>query len=263
VADAAGARSQLAQWVSAAVVLMCLLFLSRVIDHLPKAALGALIVAAAISMLRPKEFYAIARVHRAELVWALVTLVGVVVLGTLQGILVAVAISLLTLMHQANHPHVYAVAYSRAKDSFRPVGEDPDDETFPGLLMLRTEGRLNFANAANVSDKVQALIAEAQPRVIVLDCSAIPDIEYTALVMLMAAEQTLRERGISLWLARLNSELDAAVRHCPLGPALGDGRVFFTVHQALAAYLSAHDTRFAPPLGSRAPDASFGSEVRP
>jgi SulP family sulfate permease len=239
VADKAGARSQMAQWVNAAMVLVSLMVLSRVIGLLPQAALGALIVVVAASMIKPAHFRAIARVRRDELAWAFVTLAGVVFIGTLEGILIAVAISILTLFYQANHPPVYAVAYNRGKNIFRRAGGHADDETFPGLLMLRAEGRLTFANAANAGEKMRALVDEVRPRVIVLECSAIPDIEYTALVMLTEAEQNLRARGVALWLAALNPDLFEIIERSPLGQTLGRERMFFNLPKALEAYRTA------------------------
>lgn len=236
VANAAGARSQMAQWVNVAVVVVTLLFLSRVIGLLPKAALATVIMVAALGMIKLEDFRAIARVRRDEWAWAIVTLAGVVLLGTLEGILIAVAVSVLTIIYQANHPPVYAVAWNRAKEVFRRAGEDASDETFPGLLMLRTEGRLTCANAANVSEKMQALVAEAQPKVIALECSAIPDIEYTALVMLSDAEQRLRERGVELWLVAVNPDLLKIIDRSTLGAGVGPGRRFFNLRQALEAW---------------------------
>jgi SulP family sulfate permease len=236
VANSAGARSQMAQWVNAAAVLLTLLFLSRAIGLLPQPALGALILVAALSMIKPATFRAIGAIRRIELSWALVTLAGVILIGTLEGILIAVVISVLTLMYQANHPAVYALAYNREKDIFRRAGEHDHDEAFPGLLMLRTEGRLTFANAANAQQKMQVLVAETQPQVVVLECSAIPDIEYTALVMLTEAEQNMRARGVSLWLAALNPDLLTLIERTPLGATLGRERMFFNLHKALAAW---------------------------
>jgi sulfate permease, SulP family len=243
VADKAGARSQMAQWVNAAMVLVSLLLLYRVIGLLPQAALGALILVVAASMIKPEQFRAIARVRRVELGWAFVTLAGVILLGTLNGILVAVAISILTLFYQANHPPVYAVAYNREKGIFRRAGEHDGDETFSGLLILRTEGRLTFANAANAGEKMKALVAEYNPRVIVLECSAIPDIEYTALDMLTEAERNLRVRGVSLWLAALNPDLLQVVERSSLGKALGHDRMFFNLDKALEEWQSGERAR--------------------
>ena len=236
VADKAGARSQMAQWVNAAAVLACLLFLSGVIGLLPQAALGALVIVAACSMIKPAHFRAIGRVRKDELAWAFATLAGVILFGTLNGVLIAVAISVLTLLYQANHPPVYAVAYNREKDVFRRAGEHAGDETFPGLLMLRTEGRLTFANAAYVADRMRALVEETSPRVVMLECSAIPDIEYTALAMLTEAREKQQERDVELWLAALNPDLLKMIERSPLGQALGHERMFFNLGKALDAY---------------------------
>jgi high affinity sulfate transporter 1 len=232
----AGARSQGAQWVAAIGVVICLLVLSKAIGLLPQAALGALVFVVALSMIKPEKFRAIGRIRRDELAWAIVTMAGVVLIGTLEGILIAVVISILTLFYQANHPPVYAVAYNREKSVFRRAGEHAGDETIPGLLMLRTEGRLTFANAANAGDKMKALVDQASPRVIVLECSAIPDIEYTALVMLTEAEEKLRARGVTLWLAAVNPDLLTIIQRSPLGERLGSERMFFNLHKAIEAY---------------------------
>lgn len=236
VADGAGARSQMAQWVNAGVVLITLLVASRALSLMPQAALAAVIVVTGISMIKPAAFEAIAKVRRDELLWALVTVAGVILIGTLNGILVAVAISFLTLFYQANHPPVYALVYDRAADMFRRAGPRETDERFPKLLMLGTEGRITFANADLVGDRMNALIAQAHPDVIVLECEAIPDIEYTALLMLIEAEQALRRQGIALWMAALNPELRRIVDRSPLAEALGPERIFATRHKALEAY---------------------------
>ena len=236
IARQAGARTQLAQWASAAAVVVTLLLLSRAIAALPEAVLGAVVLMIAVGMLKPAQFTAIARVRRTELVWALVTVAGVTLIGTLEGILLAVVISVLTLIYQANRPPVYAVAYNREQRVFRRVGENEADETFAGLLILRTEGRLTFANAENAGDKMRALVDQTNPRVIVLECSGISDIEYTALVMLAAAEQRLRERGVTLWLAGVNPDLRPVLARSPLAVAADPSGLFANLHKALEAW---------------------------
>ncbi len=90
--------------------------------------------------------------------------------------------------------------------------------------------------ASDAGDKMRALVAQAQPRVIVLECSAIPDIEYTALVMLTDAEENLRARGVTLWLASLNPGVRNVLDRAPLGKVLGRDRIFPTLARALDAY---------------------------
>ncbi len=232
----AGALTQLSGFVSALLVVASLLLLSNAIALIPQAALGALVLVVAVSMIKPQKFRAIGRIRRDELVWALVTMIGVVLIGTLEGILIAVAISVLTLFYQANHPPVYALAYNPEKHIFRRLGENKDDLTYPGLLMLRTEGRLTFVNASYVSEKMRELVKEYDPKVIVLECSAIPDIEYTALVMLTEAKANLEKRGIDIWLAKLNPDLFKIIGRSPLGVNLGRERMFFNLQKALEAF---------------------------
>ncbi len=232
----AGAKTQLSGIATACVVALTLLFLSPLVSLMPQATLGALVLVAAAGLIKPDDFRAIGRIRREELVWAIVALVGVVLLGTLEGILVAVGVSLLTLLYHANHPPVYAVGRKPGADVFQSLEQHPDDETIPGLLIVRTEGRLHFASAPRTADTFWRLIDEAQPRVLILELSAVPDIEYTALTMLADGEEKLRERGISLWLAGLNPTVEEVIRRSPLGATLGDERTFDDLRQAVEAY---------------------------
>ena len=233
----AGARTQMAELVTAAVVALTLLFLAPLIRLLPQATLAAIIVATSVVMIKPAEFRDIRRLRTREFRWAVIAVIGVVWLGVLQGILVAVCVSLLWLIYQANHPPVYILGRKPGTDIFRPLAaEHPEDETFPGLLILRTEGRVQFANAQRIGDKVWPLIYEHQPEVLLLDFSAVPDIEYTALRMLIDAEQKLREAGITLWLAALNPGVLEVIRKSSLAATLGNERMFFSVATAVEAY---------------------------
>jgi anti-anti-sigma factor len=114
--------------------------------------------------------------------------------------------------------------------------EHPDDERPPGLLMLRVEGRVYFGNAQRVGDKILPLIEEAKPKVVVIDCSAVTDIEYTALKMLTEAEERLRRDGLPLWLAALNPEARQMVEHSELGQILGRERMLFNLESAMERY---------------------------
>ena len=232
----AGARTQVAALVTVAMALATLLFLSPLISLLPQATLAAVVVVTTFPLLSTAGFRSILEVRRTEFLWALAACAGVVLLGTLRGILVAVAISLLTLFYQANHPLVYAVRRKAGTDVFRPEsGDHPEDESIPGLLIVRTEGRMTFASAPRVRHRLRALVEEAHPEVVILECSAIPDFEYTALQDLVEAEEKLREGGITLWLTTLNPEALNVVQRSPLGKALAD-RMFFNLRDAVTAF---------------------------
>ena len=233
----AGAKSQAAAVVAVAVVAGVLLFLAPIVALLPQATLAAVVVATTVGLMNPRDFRTIRAVRHVEFRWAVVALVGVVVLGSLNGILVAVVVSLLALVYHSNHPPVHALARKPGTNVFRPrSAEHPQDEVFPGLLIVRTEGRIHFANAQRVGDKIWPLVRTAQPKVVVLDCSAVPDIEYTALRMLTDAEEKLRDAGIALWLAALNPEALRVIERAPLGKTLGHGRMFFNLDEAIASW---------------------------
>jgi high affinity sulfate transporter 1 len=233
----AGARSQAASLVTAAVALAAMLLLSPLIGLIPQAVLAAVVIVYSIGLFDPIEFRAIARVRRMEFVWAVVALAGVVVVGTLQGILVAIVVSLAALAHQISDPPVYVLARKRNTDVFRPVSAaHPNDETWPGLLLLLPEGRIYFANVQHVGMKLIKLIAAAAPRTVIVDMSGVFDIEYTALKMFADAEARLRARGITLWLAALNPEVLTLVQRSPLGEALGRERMFHNLEQAVERY---------------------------
>jgi high affinity sulfate transporter 1 len=237
----AGARTQVAALVTAAVGLATLLFLAPVIGPMPQATLAAVVIAFSVGLISPADFRAIRAFRTREFRWAIVACVGVVLLGTLKGILAAVILSMVSLLYMANNPSVYVMGRKRGTDAFRPrSAEHPDDESFPGLLILRTEGRVYFGNAQNIGDRMWPLVREARPEVLLLDCGGIPDFEFTALKMLGEAEAKLREEGVTLWLAALSPEALAVVQGSPLGALLGRERMFFTVPQAVGRYVERH-----------------------
>ncbi len=235
----AGARTQVAGLVTAAVALATLVLLAPLMGLMPQATLAAVVIVYSIGLIEPSEFRAILRIRSMELYWALAAFAGVVLLGTLKGIVVAVIVSLVGLAYQAAHPKVYALGRKPGTAVFRPLtAEHPEDETFPGLLLVRAEGRLFFANAQNAGEQLWPLIDAASPKVLALDLSGVIDIEYTALKMLTEGEERLRERGTLLWLVGLNPETLAMVQQSPLGETLGRERMLFNLEAAVERYLS-------------------------
>jgi high affinity sulfate transporter 1 len=233
----AGARTQLAGLVAAAVTLVTMLLLAPFIGLMPEATLAAVVIVYSIGLIKPAEFRTILDVRRTEFVWALAALAGVVLLGTLQGILVAILVSLFALAYQVADPPVYVLGRKPGTNVFRPRSDEhPEDETFPGLLLLRPEGRIFFANAERVREKIRPLIAEAKPKVVALHLRGVFDLEYTALKMLTEGEKRFREDGVFLWLVGLNPGVLAMVQNSPLGQTMGRERMFFNLEQAVAKY---------------------------
>ena len=234
----AGARTQFSELVTAAMTLVTMILFAPVVALMPQATLAAVVIVYSISLIKPLEFREILRVRRTEFTWAVIAFAGVVLVGTLKGILVAIIVSLVALAYQVANPAVHVLGRKPGSNVFRPrTREHPEDEVFPGLLMLRPEGRIFFANAEQMAQKIKPLIEEARPTTVVMDMSNVLDIEYTALKMLMEAEKRQRRRGVQLWLAGLNPQVLDMVRRSDLGEMLGHERMFFNMEIALAKYL--------------------------
>ena len=233
----AGAETELAGLVTAAVALVTMLVLAPLIGAMPQATLAAVVVVYSVGLIQPREFATVRAVRRTEFVWALAALGGVVLLGTLRGILVAIVVSLAALAYQVADPPVHVLGRKPGTRVFRPRSEEhPDDETFPGLLLVRPEGRIFFGNAERIGEKMKAMIAAAQPRIVAIDMGGVFDLEYTALKMLTEAEKRERAAGVLVWLVGLNPGVLAMVQRSPLGATLGRQRMFFNLEQAVAAY---------------------------
>lgn len=239
-----GARTQLAELVTAAAALGTLLVLAPLIGLMPEATLAAVVIVYSVGLVAPVEFRHILKIRLMEFIWALVALAGVVLLGTLKGIVVAIIVSLLALVYQVSNPPVHVLARKAHTGVFRPLSaEHPDDETFSGMLMVRPEGRVFFANARRIGHKLGELVASANPKVLALDLGGVPDLEYTALKMLMEAEKRLREEDVTLWLVGLNPGVLEMVRRSSLGATLGRDRMFLNMEMAVDRYLAKGDDR--------------------
>jgi sulfate permease, SulP family len=228
VGRAAGAASQLASVVVALVSLGTMLFLAPVLGRMPQATLAGVVIVYSLSLIQPGEFRAILKVRRMEFVWAVVAFLGVLTVGTLRGILVSIIVSLVALLRQEALAKVHLL---------RPLSpEHPDDETFEGLLILRPEGRIFFANAEHIAEQVQALVKLHDPKVVALDLSRVIDIEYSALQVLVEAERRTREKGAIFWLVGLNPNALAGVRAIGLAEQLGPERLLFNARKAIRKF---------------------------
>ena len=170
VVRSAGGVSQKASLVTAAAALATMLLLAPILGLLPNATLAAVVIVYSVGLIQPGEFRAIRGVRSMEFRWALVACAGVLVFGTLKGIVVAIIVSMIGLAGQTAQPRVSVIGRKRSADVLRPLSpEHPDDETFEGLLIVRPEGRLFFVNAQYVADRIHELVAKHAPRVLAVD----------------------------------------------------------------------------------------------
>lgn len=178
-----------------------------------------------------------------EFRWAVAAALGVLVFGTLDGIVVAIVLSLIGLSSQTAHPRLSIIGRKRGADVLRPLSpEHPDDETFEGLLILRPEGRLFFVNAQYVGERIQALVDQYKPRVVALDMSRVIDIEYSALATLMEGERRATAAGTTVWVAALNPGVLEVVRSSGFAERLGPERMLFNARAVIERYQAMRGT---------------------
>jgi sulfate permease, SulP family len=232
-----GARTQVSSLVTAAMTLLTMLFLAPLLGLMPHAVLAGIVIVYSVGLIQPAEFRSILAIRRTEFFWAMAAFLGVMLIGTLKGILVAIIISLVALAQQATKPVIQVLGRKRGTNVFRERSPAyPDDETYPGLLLLRIEGRVFFLNAEQIAERVQALVAEAKPQVVAIDMQGVIDLEYSALKMLTEAEKRRRESGVSLWLVEMGSQVLATVQNAPLGKTLGRDRMLHSLEIAVEKY---------------------------
>ena len=237
VVRATGGKSQNVSLVTASVALATMLLIAPLLGYLPHATLAAVVIVYSIGLIEPAEFMAIRRVRTMEFRWALVACIGVLIFGTLKGIIVAIIVSVIGLASQAANPRVYVIGRKRGTNMLRPLlPEHPDDETIDGLLIVRPEGRIFFVNAQYIAEQIHTLITQYQPRVLTLDMSRVQDIEYSALKILMEREQCATQSGYTLWLAGLNPGVLEVVRSSGLAERLGRERMLFNASAAMERF---------------------------
>lgn len=243
----AGARSQMSGVMSAGLVALTLLFLTDLFASLPDVALAAIVIVAGIGLFDIAEYRRIRRIDRADAVLALITATGVLVLGMLAGIVVAIVLSLLDVARRAITPHTAVLGRVPGTDRFRDIEALDQPETVPGLLVYRFDAPLFFANVDRFTDDIRQLIAAADPpiRVVVVDAEAITDVDSTAAADLDGFAEELMAGGVMLWFARTHQEVRSALDEVGLSVRLGTSAYFLEVDGAVDAFV-----RSRPPEGS-------------
>ncbi|MCW0214143.1 MAG: SulP family inorganic anion transporter [Pseudonocardia sp.] len=237
----AGARSQLHSVVALVMVVLVLLLGGDLLATMPRAALGALVVYAAVRLVEPAEFRRIASFRRSELLLALATVAAVLVLGVLYGVLAAVALSVLDLIRRIARPHSAVLGFAPDVPGMHDVGDLPGTAQIPGLLVHRYDAPLFFANAEDFRRSVRDAVADAAPPVrwVVLDLEAVTELDITAADTLCGLVHDLDSDGIVVAVARAKRELVADLAAGGVLDAVAPERLFPTLPTAVAAYREA------------------------
>ncbi|NOX61102.1 MAG: sulfate permease [Chloroflexi bacterium] len=235
----AGARSQMVSIIAAIFIIITVLFLTPLFYSLPEATLGAIVIHAVwklISFHKLKRYWI---VRRGDFWASLVALVGVLVLGLLGGLLLAVVLSLLTLLASVKNPHAAILGKLPGRTAYRSLENFPDAETFPGLLIFRFDALLFFANAPNFRDLVRvALNMTPDTKVLLVDADPINYVDVTAIDMLEELHNELKEQGVELWFSGVMKDVFDTMDRAGLVERIGREHFFTSIQVAVEHYLT-------------------------
>jgi sulfate permease, SulP family len=236
MADRAGARSQIAQLVFAGVVLLVLLFLTGPLQYLPRCVLASIVFTIAVGMIDVAGLLAIRRESPGEFYLAIVTAASVVAIGVEQGILLAIALSLFRHVRHSCSPHTIMLV-PNARGRWVPGAAVPGKETEPGLIVYRFNSDLFYANANRFTDEVRGLVERAPTpiRWFIVDAGAITDIDYSAAQSIRDLLDDLTRQKVHIVFARVSPYLRSDMDRHQITAAVGEARIFTTLHEALAA----------------------------
>jgi len=237
MAESNGARSQAAHLTTALTVALVLLFFTRLIAYLPKCVLGAIVFLVAIRMVHIKLLWSIRRESPGEYWLAVFTAAVVPALGVEPGIVLAMVLSLLRIVAHSYHPHS-AVLIEGPGGLWQLTPAVPGAETEPGLIVYRFGAPLFYANAARFSDEIRALAESprVKPRWVVVDAGAIARIDYTAARVVRELYEDLKQHGVALVFAHVQSDLKPDLERHQLTDLLGPDLIFDRLHDAVVAY---------------------------
>jgi MFS superfamily sulfate permease-like transporter len=238
VADAAGGRTQVTGLVAAATIAIILLFLTRPLQYIPIAALGALLVYASLSLFDARSLREYWRIDRMEVGLAVITTLGVVAMGAIDGIVIAVGLALVRFVQITARPKDEVLGAVEGLSGLHSIERHPGARRVPGLLLYRFDAPLTFFNADYFKTRALALADEAGPglRWFVVDAIPISGIDLTGLYALRDLRQRLEERGALLILAGRKTELLMWLRKAGLYRPEHEKWCFPTLRQALKAY---------------------------
>ena len=250
IGDSLGSHSQLYSLVSLASVVVVLLFLRPVLAEFPTAALGAIVVYAALRLVDVPQFRRLAAFRRSELVLAFATTAGVLVFDILYGVLVAVGLSLTDLLRRVARPHDGILGYVPGLAGMHDVDDHPDAVLLPGLVVYRYDSPLFFANAEDFRRRaIEALdVADVPTTWFILNAEANVEVDITSVDALDELVAELRRRGVQFAMARVKQDLLDDLEAAGFVDRVGNDRLFPTLPTAVQAYLSWYEQQHGHPL---------------
>ncbi|MCZ3387687.1 MAG: SulP family inorganic anion transporter [Actinomycetia bacterium] len=248
VADTAGSRSQVTGLVGAAVITVVIVFATEVMQYVPQPTLGAVVIAAAISLADIPATRRLWQQRRVEFALSITALLGVALLGVLPGIVIAVGLSILNVFRRVWWPHQAELGKVDDIAGLHDTESYPGADQLAGLTIFRFDAPLIFANSRTFADEIRAIAERRQDlRWILIAAEPITDVDTTASDMLQELDEWLNERGISLVFAEMKDPVRAKIERYELTRTIDPAHFFPTLDDAVARYREETGTTWHPP----------------
>jgi len=237
VNDSVGGKSQVTGLVAAGLLVLVLLFLTAPLALLPITVLAAVLVNAAIGLFDLPGLLRLRHISRPEFILTLVTLLGVITVGVLPGVVVAVVLALMQLLKRASQPHDAILGRISRTSGFHDISSHPAAETFPGLVIYRFDSSLVFFNSDYFRSRVKTVVQAAQEkvRIFILDAETIPLLDTTGAASLDEVRRDLTDRSIVFAIAAAKSPVREMLDRTGLRQQIGDAHFFPTIESAVDA----------------------------
>jgi high affinity sulfate transporter 1 len=236
----AGAKTQMVSIIAAIAVVITAIALTPFFRTLPEATLGAIVIHAVWHLINFKKIGKYRSITSLDFWTALVAMLGVLAVGILEGLLIAVFLGLLGLLYASKSQTTAVLAKVAGENIYRSLENNPDGEIYPGLLITRFEGSLFFANAPDMADEIRygVEVTEPAPAVVLVDFESITEVDATALITIKELNEELERSGIDLRLARVRAHVLDLMRTTELDQEIGPEYIYDSVHAGVGAFLA-------------------------
>jgi SulP family sulfate permease len=256
IGDSLGSKTQLYSLVVVVVVILTLLFLGPVLETFPQAALAAIVMWAAVKLVDVPGLRRLAAFRWSEFLLAISTTAAVLIVDILYGVLVAIGLSILELLHRVARPHDGVLGYAPGVPGMHDIDDYPDARQVPGLLVYRYDSPLFFANAVNFKQRALASVDErTDVEWLLLNFEANVHVDLTSVDVIGELIDELTERGIDLALARVKRDTFVELEQAGLIDRIGSDRIFETLPTAVVAFVDHYESVHGhPPPGIVPPE---------
>jgi sulfate permease, SulP family len=237
VKEGAGGRTQVANLVAGGVTVITLLFLTPLFTNLPEAVLAALIIHAIWHIIAARKLQQIRLVSRTEFWFALITFLGVIFIDVLQGMAIGLICSMIYVVYKSSRPHLASLGrVPGVKGAYSDLKRHPEDLAVPGVLILRLDAPMYYANALTVREKLKAILEESErpPRAVIFDATVQDELDITGTEVLKGMVKELQGKGIAVYIAELHEPVREFGSKTGLLDLIGEENVFLTVDLAVS-----------------------------